>query len=83
MQIAISDAFLSFLFDLKKTKINSIYLESMIIKEQSIKRSIIMYEYFNNYVITKCLLYCVVLLMLIGSGQYTVYQCAISIKILN
>jgi hypothetical protein len=31
-----------------------------------------MYEYFNNYVITKCLLSCDVLLMLIGSRQYTV-----------
>jgi hypothetical protein len=31
-----------------------------------------MYEYFNNYVITKCLLSCDVLLMLIGSHQYTV-----------
>ena len=30
-----------------------------------------MYEYFNNYVIAKCLLSCVVLLMLIGSRQYT------------
>ena len=31
-----------------------------------------MYEYFNNYIITKCLLFCDVLLMLIGSRQYTV-----------
>jgi hypothetical protein len=31
-----------------------------------------MYEYFNNYVITKCLLSCDVLLMLIGSRQYDV-----------
>ena len=31
-----------------------------------------MYEYFNNYAITKCLLSCGVLLMLIGSRQYTV-----------
>jgi len=31
-----------------------------------------MYEYFNNYAITKCLLFCDVLLMLIGSRQYTV-----------
>jgi hypothetical protein len=31
-----------------------------------------MYEYFNNYVITKCPLSCDVLLMLIGSRHYTV-----------
>ena len=31
-----------------------------------------MYEYFNNYFITKCLLSCDVLLMLNGSRQYTV-----------
>ena len=33
-----------------------------------------MYEYFNNYAIpvTKCFLSCDVLLMLIGSRQYTV-----------
>jgi hypothetical protein len=30
------------------------------------------WEYVNNYVITKCLLSCDVLLMLIGSRQYTV-----------
>ena len=29
-----------------------------------------MYEYFNDYVIIKCLLSCDVLLMLIGSHQY-------------
>ena len=28
-----------------------------------------MYEYFNNYVIAKCLLSCDVLLMLIGSAN--------------
>ena len=31
-----------------------------------------MYEYFSNYDITKCLLSCDVLLMLIRSRQYTV-----------